>query len=254
MKGQWLELFVVTVAILLLVGACVPAATPPSTPTPIPPSPTPDPAAPVQAWVDALNSGDVDAALAPFADDVQYHFIFDAIRKEHVRSVFDWLVGIEAKYKIVDCQQPQSDRVECAFTVSDGCIIPYGAVDSLAVKGVYVVGDDGKIKQVTGATEGVEWDNYWKYGDAVLAWQKANRAEEAFKVENSPPKEGGAVQIKLCKEYAESLKAAPEAAAVTTEPMSEAEKLARTVADAHDRGDLDAAMGLFVDEGLSYFE
>jgi len=41
---------------------------------------------------------------------------------------------------------------------------------------------------------------------------------------------------------------------VTTEPMSEAEKLARTVADAHDRGDLDAAMALFVDEGLSYFE
>ena len=69
---------------------------------------------PVKAWVDALNSGDVDAALAPFADDVQYHFIFDAIRKENVRSVFDWLVGIEAKYKIVDCQQPQSDRVACA--------------------------------------------------------------------------------------------------------------------------------------------
>ena len=68
MKGQWLKLFVVPPsAILLLVGAALPAATPPSTPTPIPTISDPDLAAPVQAWVDSLNSGDVDAALAPFA-------------------------------------------------------------------------------------------------------------------------------------------------------------------------------------------
>lgn len=57
-----------------------PAATPPPTPTPVPPTmtpipptpvsptPTPDPAAPVKAWVDAINRGDVDAALALFTD------------------------------------------------------------------------------------------------------------------------------------------------------------------------------------------
>ena len=188
MKAQWSKLFVVTAAFLLIAGACVPAATPPPTPTPVPPTPTPDPAAPVQAWADAINRGDVDAALALFTDDVQYHFVFDATGKEHVRGVFDWLVGIEAKYTISDCQQPQSDRVACAFTVSDSCIAQYGAVESLALKGVYVFGEDGKIKQVIGATEGAEWDSYWKYVDAGLAWQKANRVEEASKIESSPPK------------------------------------------------------------------
>ena len=72
MKGQWSKLFIVTVAFLLLAGACVPAPAPPPTPTPVPPTPTPDPAAPVKAWVDAMNSGDVDAALALFTDDLKF--------------------------------------------------------------------------------------------------------------------------------------------------------------------------------------
>ena len=55
------------------------------------------PAAPVKAWVDAMNSGNVDAALAPFTDDVFYNFVFTVGGKEQVRGVFDWLVGIRVK-------------------------------------------------------------------------------------------------------------------------------------------------------------
>ena len=160
----------------------------------------------MQAWADALNSGDVDAMLALFTDDAQYQLFFDATGKEELRGVFDWLVGLKAKNKIGDCQQPQSDRVMCNLTVVDDCIAAFGAPEGLAAKGVYIFREDGKIPQVVGAQEGAGWDGYWKWVDEMFAWQRTNRAEESAKADYSLGKDGGAVQIKLCKEYAESLK------------------------------------------------
>ena len=93
MKAQWSKLFVVTVVFLLIAGACVPAATPPPTPTPVPPTPAPDPAAPVQAWVDAINNGDAEAALALVSDDVKWQGSFEATGKEQLRGVVDWMIG-----------------------------------------------------------------------------------------------------------------------------------------------------------------
>ena len=110
MKGQMLKLLVVTVAFLLIAGACVPAATPPPTPTPVPPTPTPDPAAPVQAWADAINSGDVDAALALFTDNVLYS-IFDFIAGGKDRTAHDVRLAGRAGIEIPDHGVPTAAKI-----------------------------------------------------------------------------------------------------------------------------------------------
>ena len=128
MKGQMLKLFVV-VTVCLSIARRLHAQRlrhprrrlchrPPRR---IPPTPTPDPAAPVQAWVDALNSGDVDAALALFTDDLKFAvFEYDASNKDGLRGIFDWLAGLETKYQIKECQ-PKEDRVVCTMPVV-GCL------------------------------------------------------------------------------------------------------------------------------------
>ncbi len=231
MEKHWSKLLVFIVTLLLIAAGCAtpapqpaPTAVPP-TATPVPPTPTPEPptatplpptpaldaVAPVKAWVEAINRGDVDAALALFTDRVRYVFVFDAMGKEQLRGVFDWLVGIESKFVIDNCEQPQNGQAVCTFTYVDGgCLPAYGANAGLAMKGTYSLAEDGKIRMVLGATEGAGWDDYWKWAEAAQAWQKANRPEEAATVD-SGGKAGGAVQIKLCKEYAESLKAAAAA-------------------------------------------
>jgi 7,8-dihydropterin-6-yl-methyl-4-(beta-D-ribofuranosyl)aminobenzene 5'-phosphate synthase len=240
MKDQWSKLFVVTAAFLLLASACV-ASPPPPTPTALPPSPTPDPAAPVHAWADALNSGDVDTMLALFTDDAQYRLFFDATGKVGLRGVFNWLVGLKAKNEIGDCQQPKNDRVMCDLTVVDDCIAAFGAPEGLAAKGTYIFREDGKIQQVVGAQEGAGWDGYWKWVDEVFAWQRTNRAEESAKADYSFGKDGGAAQIKLCKEYGESLKATPTAKSDLTAPV-------KAWVDALNSGDVDAALAPFTDD------
>ena len=256
MKGQCSKLFVVIVVFLLLAGACAtppqPAPTP-VPPTPVPPTAPPDPATPVKAWVDAINSGDVDAALALFTDDVQYNFFFQAIGKEQLRSVFDWLVGINVKDAIRDCQQPQSDRVECTFTVVDDCMAAFGGTDGLAAKATYIFGDDGKIRQVGGMGEGAGWDSYQNWILSATNWMQINRSEEYDKADYDRGRDG-ALQIKLCKEYAASLKSAPTATPVppTAAPSRDLKKLAMAYQDAFNRRDLDAVLALFVDDGLNY--
>jgi putative intracellular protease/amidase len=215
MKGQMLKLLVVTVAFLLIAGACVPAATPPPTPTPVPPSPTPDPAAPVQAWVDALNSGDVDAALVPFTDDVKFSvFEYYASNKDGLRGIFDWLAGLETKYQIKECQTKE-DRVVCTMPVSDACIAGYDPVDGLMTTMTFVLTQDGKIAQANGRLDGFG-DYYTKWILPAMFWMWVNRAEELAKAEStSDGREAGAINAKLCREYGESLKATPTAAGAT---------------------------------------
>ena len=63
-RKHLLATFSVLLIAALLVACVAPAVAPPPSPTPAPPTPTPDLIAPVKAWVDAINKGDVDAALA----------------------------------------------------------------------------------------------------------------------------------------------------------------------------------------------
>ena len=242
MKGQWSKLFVVTVVFLLIAGACVPAATPPPTPTPVPPTPTPDPAAPVQAWVDAMNSGDVDAALAPFTDDVKFSvFEYFASNKDGLRGIFDWLAGLETKYQVTECQ-PKDGGVVCTMPVVDACIAGFGATGGLPTKMEFSFQGDGKISKVSGNLEGGEWDNYFsKWVMPGTSWMQANRPEESAKVNAAANRrEAGSIQTKLCKEYGESLKATP------TVPRDGPDR--PEVQDALDRHDVDAAMALFTDD------
>ena len=195
MKGQTLNLLIIATVCLLIATGCTappapapaplpPTATPiPPTPTPVPPTPMPDPAALVKAWVDALNSGDVDAALALFTDDGKYQIYYSASGKEQVRPVFDWLAGLETKTQLMDCQ-PQGDRVVCNYTVLDGCMAAHGS-KGLPTKATFTF-QDGKIKQAVGFGEGAAWDSYWKFVDAEMAWAATNRSEEWASSDHSP--------------------------------------------------------------------
>ncbi len=105
----------------LLAACAAPAAAPaPLVDTPVPPADTPmppaaesDPVAVVQTWVDAIYSGDVDAALDLFTDDGNYLIHYTAYGKESMRWVFNWLAGLETKWEILDCQP--KDEVQVRF-------------------------------------------------------------------------------------------------------------------------------------------
>ena len=205
MKGQMLKLFVVVTMCLLIAAGCVaspppptpvpvpPTSTPvPPSPTPVPPTPAPDLTAPVKAWVDTLNSGDVDAALALFTDDVKFSvFEYIASNKDGLRGIFDWLAGLETKYQITECQ-PKGDRVVCTMPGSrclhrglrrhrrpaddDGVFLPGGWQD---------LEGDGKL-------EDGEWDTYYaKWITPATTWMQANRAEESRKGRAARRPKGG---------------------------------------------------------------
>lgn len=57
------------------------------------------------AWVAALNSGDVDAALALFREKAMFKFWNDTSQgEEQMRAMFDWLAGKETQYQITNCE------------------------------------------------------------------------------------------------------------------------------------------------------
>ena len=146
-----LGLVVFACVCLLVVAGCAPAATPapppptaapptavpptPVPPTPVPPTPPPDPVATVKAWVDAINKGDVDAAIALMTDDVQR--LKGAVNwrsgKNEVETTLGWTVGWEVKFQIEDCQRAD-DRVECAVSVVDACMAAFGAPGATAAR------------------------------------------------------------------------------------------------------------------------
>jgi putative intracellular protease/amidase len=206
-------------------------------------SATADLTAPVKAWTDALNSGDVDAALAPFTDDVTFAvFEYFASNKDGLRGIFDWLAGLETKYQVTECQ-PKDGGVVCTMPVVDACIAGFGATDGLPTKMEFSFQGDGKISKVSGNLEGGEWDNYFaKWVMPGTSWMQANRAEESAKVNAADRREAGSIQTKLCKEYGESLKATPMAPEVT--PLDIVQKYQ----DAVGRHDVETAMALFIDD------
>jgi ketosteroid isomerase-like protein len=171
-----------------------------------PPTPA-DPVAPVKAWVDAMNNGDVDAALALFTDDAKLLMgaLLFASGKNEVRAMLDADVGRETQYLIKDCQ-PAEDRVECAISFVDACTAASGVKDGLPMKMVFTL-RDGKIGQSVMASEGGEQAIYDLWEHKMEIWAKANRAEEwAQYVAKGETREGESIYAKLCQEYAESLK------------------------------------------------
>jgi 7,8-dihydropterin-6-yl-methyl-4-(beta-D-ribofuranosyl)aminobenzene 5'-phosphate synthase len=162
-----------------------------------------DPATIVKAYYAALNSGDVDAALAFFTDDVKFRGENYATGKEMLRGVFDWLVGTEVKHGPPDCQS-QNDRVVCAFSIDDACIAASGATDGLPAQGEYLLQPDGKIREASESLGGAGWDAYIEWDNSFQGWAMLNRAEEWRGFGHS--KEFAPRLAKLCKEYAESLK------------------------------------------------
>jgi ketosteroid isomerase-like protein len=244
MRPVWLVMLIL-VCLLVIAGCAPPAApTPPPTSVPLAPAPptaAPDLIAPVKAWVDAINKGDVDAALEPLADNAQYSAHYRNFGgKERVRSALDYLVVLETKSQVKDCR-PQDDRVVCSLSVVDVCIAAFGAPDGLAGKLVFIYQPDGKVREVSFTLDDPDYSRFLLASDA---WGAENRAQEWAKLDPIDSWLGGSIQAKFCKEYAASLKAAP--------PTPTADLVAPVEAwvDAINKGDVDAALGYLADNAL----
>ncbi len=199
-------LIVASVCLSVAAGCAAPAATPvPPLAPPEPPTAESDPVAVVQAWVEVLNSGDVDAALALFKGETMFKFWNDTSQgEEQVRAMFDWLVGKETQYQITNCEWTGTG-VKCAVIAVDGCIAASGAPDGMQGKLTFNSHEDGMLKSVYGLLSANERDAYQTWLDAERAWAAAAHADELAQAEGySEP--AGAIAVKLCREYAESLK------------------------------------------------
>ena len=206
-----LRLAALVLVCMLVVAGCVPATmVPPPSPTSAPPTPTPDLIAPVKAWADAINKGDVDAALALITEDASWFGCYTCgegttgTGKEQVRPGFDDLVGFETKLQVKECQ-PQGDRVACSLSMVNGCNAAFGAPDGLAAKLVFIYQPDGKVREAKFEVNDPRKGDYLRFYNLSQAWALENRAEEYAKIK-IPSREGASLQVKFCKEYAASLK------------------------------------------------
>jgi hypothetical protein len=194
--------------VLVLLAACVPVAAPAAAPSPAPPTPAPaaDLVAPAKAFVAAMNAGNVDAALALFAEDTRLDAFGSPARgKEASRAVLDWLVAREVQQQIADCR-PQADRVACTASYADGCSAASGLPSDWSMKLVFVYQPDGKIKQAFLSHEAPLPEDVGSFWMEWLDWVRANRSGDLYKV-NEDDGEGGKLLVKLCREYAATLTA-----------------------------------------------
>jgi len=235
-------------ALLAACAAPAPAPTVTPTDTPVPPADTPappaaesDPIAVVEAWVEALNSGDKDAALDLFTDDIRYRMHYTANNKQELGWVFTWLTGLDTEFEVLNCQ-PQDDKADCSLTVTDGCIA-ISASPTLPVKSIFTV-QDGKIKEAVGSSTGPDWNAYWSFVPIVQSWERVFRPEEyAYYTKNEGTYEAAQVAIKLCREYENVVK--------TQEPATAA--AAQGLVEAINAGDADAALALFTESDETKF-
>jgi ketosteroid isomerase-like protein len=113
-----------------------------------------DPLSVVDAWFDALNAGDVDAALSYLADDAVVVMVppgtpgDDGIftGKEEVRGWYEGLVGAKGVATLRDCQV-EGESVTCIDTYTDDGLQAMG-VDSIEGELALIV-RDGKIQSYT---------------------------------------------------------------------------------------------------------
>lgn len=154
-----------------------------------------------QALVDAINSGNVDAALALLADDAEFQVWTDeAAGAEQLRPLFDRLAGKETQYQITDCTWEAIDLL-CAMSIVDGCTTAYGATDGLPGKVRFYALEDGTLRQIDGALTIGPRKEFQTWLEAEAAWASANRADELAQAEGYS-KEAGEMAVQLCQEYA----------------------------------------------------
>lgn len=158
-----------------------------------------------QAWVAALNSGDVDAALTLFTGEPMFTFWTDKSQgEEQTRGMFDWLAGKETQYQITNCEW-MGTGVKCDVTVVDGCIAASDVPDGLHGKLTFFSHEDGTLRLVNGVLIATERNAYQTWLDAEHAWAASARADDLAQAEGYS-KPAGAMAVKLCREYAETLK------------------------------------------------
>lgn len=159
-----------------------------------------------QALVDAINGGDVDAAVALLIEDAKVTFAKDqAAGKDQLSSLFNWLAGKETQVQIKDCVW-QGDKLVCTMSVVDGCMAASGAPEGLPDGMItFLPQEEGALRNVVGVLSVTERKPYEAWLEAEAAWASANRADEFAQAEGYS-REAGAMAVKLCREYAETLK------------------------------------------------
>jgi ketosteroid isomerase-like protein len=105
-----------------------------------------DPLAIVNSWLEAINAGDVDAALSHLADDAQITSDRVYTGKEEIRGWYERQVAANGTSTLSDCQV-DGETVTCTSVYTDDGLHAMG-VDSLEGELVLVV-SDGKIQSYT---------------------------------------------------------------------------------------------------------
>lgn len=192
-----------------------------------------------QALVDAINSGDIDTAVALLTDDAKVTFRNDkAAGKDQLSSLFNWLAGKETQYQITDCVW-QGDKLACSVSIVDGCIAASSTPDGLPGMMIIYALEDGTLRNVADVLSFVERKPYETWLEAEAAWASANRADELAQAEGYS-QAAGEMAVQLCQEYAATMQAqAQDSAAVI-----------HVWFDAISNGDLDAAMALMTPDAV----
>ena len=212
-KKHWLAMASTMMIAALLVACAGPAAAPTATPVPptstvIPPTSTSspldvakaqDPTAVVQAWLDAINNGNLEAALALMTEQA----VFQGAFTDPPPNVLGWFIDGTFNYGAPDCK-PSGDLLKCTFALHDGCSAAYGA-DDLTAKMTFAF-QDGKIRRVVVMEGDGDWVGYNAWLGKMLAWAGTNRAEELPQVDFQHQTKGADIVVKICQEYAETLK------------------------------------------------
>jgi hypothetical protein len=248
MKGQWAKLLVVTVAFLLIAGAC--AAPPPPMPTPAPPTATPVPPTPtpldiVQKYQDAVARHDVDAAMALFTDDGTYIWgdYFTSSDKTLIRNWLEYAAALNMQTTVNACKLTDP-TVSCDWRYVEECG-RIGATGNFGVDATVVFTvKEGKISRIVVAPN--PDPEYYKWTQAFLKWLEDTNPAEARSFTQALDtlkfgREFGERLSELCKEHAESLKATPVAAA---DPLN----VVNALEDALNQYDVEAYVALFADQ------
>jgi len=112
-----------------------------------------DPTPIINAWVEALNVGDIDAALSYLADDAVVQILPPApgtsgvfTGKEEIRGWYETVVGQHGVTTLSDCQV-DGESVTCVNTYAEDSFRSLG-IDSVVAEWVAVV-RDGKLQSYT---------------------------------------------------------------------------------------------------------
>jgi hypothetical protein len=113
----------------------------------------PDPMSIINAWVEALNAGEIDAALSYLADDAVVQIVPPApgtsgifTGKGEIRGWYETVVGQHGVTTLSDCQV-DGETVTCVNTYAEDSFRSLG-IDSVVGEWVAVV-RDGKLQSYT---------------------------------------------------------------------------------------------------------